>query len=64
MNRIVIPLLLMALLLGGCGARTPETESPETQSVSTAVPNTEIRNCSEPNAVDDSYSFQHDPTAY
>ena len=64
MKRMVVPLLLLALLLGGCGVRTPETESPETQSVSTAVPNTEIRNCSEPNAVDDSYSFQHDPTAY
>lgn len=31
---------------------------------STAAPGTETRDWSEPNAVDDSYSFQHDPTAY
>ena len=64
MKRIVIPLLLMALLLGGCGTRTPEAETSETPNASAAAPNTEIRDWSEPSAVDDSYSFQHDPTAY
>lgn len=64
MKRIVIPLLLMALLLGGCGTRTPEAETSETPNANAAAPNTEIRDWSEPSAVDDSYSFQHDPTAY
>lgn len=63
MKRMVVPLLLLALLLGGCGTRTPEAEAPEAQSVSTAAPDA-LRDWSEPNAVDDSYSFQHDPTAY
>ena len=48
----------------GGGARTPEAETSETPNASAAAPNTEIRDWSEPNAVDDSYSFQHDPTAY
>ena len=43
MKRIVIPLLLMALLLGGCGTRTPEAETSETPNASAAAPNTEIR---------------------
>lgn len=64
MKRIIIFLLLAALLLGGCGTRTPEAETSETPNASAAAPNTEIRDWSEPNAVDDSYSFQHDPTAY
>ena len=63
MKRMVVPLLLLALLLGGCGTRTPEAEAPEAQSVSTAAPDA-LRDWSEPSAVDDSYSFQHDPTAY
>ena len=64
MKRIIVFLLLAALLLGGCGTRTPEAETSETPNASAAAPNTEIRDWSEPNAVDDSYSFQHDPTAY
>ena len=64
MKRIIVFLLLAALLLGGCGTRTPETEAREAQSTSTAAPGTETRDWSEPSAVDDSYSFQHDPTAY
>ena len=64
MKRILAPLLLLSLLLGGCGTRTPEAEAPEAQNVSVVAPNTEIRDWSEPNTVDDSYSFQHDPTAY
>ena len=63
MKRIVILLMLAALLLGGCGTRTPEAETPETQRASTTAPDV-VRDWSEPNAVDDSYSFQHDPTAY
>lgn len=63
MKRIIVFLLLAALLLGGCGTRTPEAEAPEAQSVSTAAPDA-LRDWSEPSAVDDSYSFQHDPTAY
>jgi uncharacterized protein YceK len=64
MKRIIVFLLLAALLLGGCGTRTLEAETSETPNASAAAPNTEIRDWSEPNAVDDSYSFQHDPTAY
>ena len=64
MKRIIVFLLLAALLLGGCGTRTPETEAREAQSTSTAAPGTETRDWSEPNAVDDGYSFQHDPAAY
>ena len=64
MKRIIVFMLLAALLLGGCGTRTPEAETSETPNASAAAPNTEIRDWSEPNAVDDSYSFQHDPTAY
>ena len=64
MKRIIVFLLLAALLLGGCGTRTPETEAREAQSRSTAAPGTETRDWSEPNAVDDGYSFQHDPEAY
>lgn len=64
MKRIIVFLLLAALLLGGCGTRTPETEAREAQSTSTAAPGTETRDWSEPNAVDDGYSFQHDPEAY
>ena len=52
MKRMVVPLLLLALLLGGCGTRTPEAEAPEAQSVSTAAPDA-LRDWSEPNAVDD-----------
>lgn len=63
MKRMVVPLLLLALLFGGCGTRTPEAEAPKAQSVSTAAPDA-LRDWSEPSAVDDSYSFQHDPTAY
>ena len=40
MKRIIVFLLLAALLLGGCGTRTPETEA---QSTSTAAPGTETR---------------------
>ena len=64
MKRIIVFLLLAALLLGGCGTRTPETEAREAQSTSTAAPGTETRDWSEPNAVDDGYSFRHDPAAY
>lgn len=64
MKRIIVFLLLAALLLGGCGTRTPETEAREGQSTSTAAPGTETRDWSEPNAVDDGYSFRHDPAAY
>ncbi len=64
MKRIIVFLLLAALLLGGCGTRTPETEAREAQSTSTAAPGTETRDWSEPSAVDDGYSFRHDPTAY
>ena len=64
MKRIIVFLLLAALLLGGCGTRTPEAETSETPNASAAAPNMEIRDWSEPSAVDDSYSFQHDPTAY
>ena len=64
MKRIIVFLLLAALLLGGCGTRTPETEAREAQSRSTAAPGTETRDWSEPNAVDDGYSFRHDPAAY
>lgn len=64
MKRIIVFLLLAALLLGGCGTRTPEAETSETPNASAAAPNTEIRDWSEPNAVDDSYSFRHDPAAY
>ena len=64
MKRIIVFLLLAALLLGGCGTRTPETEAREAQSTSTAAPGTETRDWSEPNAVDDGYSFPHDPEAY
>lgn len=38
MKRIIVFLLLAALLLGGCGTPTPETEAREAQSTSTAVP--------------------------
>ena len=64
MKRIIVFLLLAALLLGGCGTRTPETEAREAQSTSTVAPGTETRDWSEPNAVDDGYSFRHDPAAY
>lgn len=64
MKRITVFLLLAALLLGGCGTRTPETEAREAQSTSTAAPGTETRDWSEPDAVDDGYSFRHDPAAY
>lgn len=64
MKRIIIPLLLLSLLLGGCGTRTSDAETPEPQSESTAAPDAETRDWSESNAVDDSYSFQHDPEAY
>lgn len=64
MKRIIVFLLLAALLLGGCGTRTPEAETSETPNASAAAPNMEIRDWSEPSAVDDSYSFQHDPAAY
>ena len=53
MKRMVVPLLLLALLLGGCGTRTPEAETPEAQSVSTAAPDA-LREWSEPNAEVDS----------
>ena len=64
MKRIIVFLLLAALLLGGCGTRTPETEAREAQRTSTAAPGTETRDWSEPNAVDDGYSFRHDPAVY
>lgn len=64
MKRIIVFLLLAALLLGGCGTRTPEAETSETPNASAAAPGTETRDWSEPNAVDDGYSFQHDPEAY
>ena len=44
MKRIIVFLLLAALLLGGCGTRTPETEAREAQSTSTAAPGTEAKN--------------------